>query len=199
MRPTIGTRLAQLETALDAETDATAAIEARADHEAAAAESSRRLEDHLVLNLASTMLGGAIRSVQEDTGGSSLTRVSQTFLAVTNGAYGLETRDGPKGEELNAVEHAYPQERKLLDDSSEGRRDQPYLALRMIALRDHRASAMALPFTADDILQTFNDARAGATLGELSNELQVIVLTHHVHLGRVAAELGGQGAHLLSL
>ena len=43
---------------------------------------------------------------------------------------------------------------------SEGTRDQLYLALRMEALRGHCQSAMAVPFIADDILQTFDDGRA---------------------------------------
>ena len=131
-----------------------------------------------------------------------LARLSETFSAVTGGAYRLETRDGDEGEELHAVEHAYPQERKSLDDLSEGTRDQLYLALRMVALRDHCASATALPFIADDILQTFDDARAIATLralGELSDDLQIIVLTHHTHLASVAAELGDSRVQLLSL
>jgi hypothetical protein len=195
-------KLDQLTTALDIEAGATAAVDARADYEAAAAEFSRRLEEQLVLDLASTMLGDAMRSVEEDMGGSSLARLSQTFAAVTGGAYGLETRDGAHGEELHAVEHAYPQESKSLDDLSEGTRDQLYLALRMVALRDHCAAAPALPFIADDILQTFDDARASATLralSDLSNELQVIVLTHHAHLGSLAAELGDRHVQVISL
>lgn len=195
-------KLDQLRTAFNTEADATAAVDARADYEAALAEFSRRLEEQLVLDLASTMLGDAMRSVEEDMGGSSLARLSRTFASVTDGAYGLETRDRAEGDELHAVEHAYPQEHKSLDDLSEGTRDQLYLALRMVALRDHCASATALPFIADDILQTFDDARASATLralGELSNELQVIVLTHHAHLGRVAMELDDRRVQLLSL
>ena len=72
----------------------------------------------------------------------------------------------------------------------------------MVALRDHCASAAALPFIADDILQTFDDARATATLqalGDLSNDLQVIVLTHHAHLGSLAAELGDRRVQVVSL
>ena len=72
----------------------------------------------------------------------------------------------------------------------------------MVVLRDHCASAPALPFIADDILQTFDDARAAATLralSELSHELQVIVLTHHAHLGRIAAGLGDGCVHVLCL
>jgi uncharacterized protein YhaN len=195
-------RFDQLRTALGAEAGATAAVDARADYEAAIAEFSRRLEEQLVLSLAGSMLGDALRAVEEQAGGSSLARVSEAFAAVTDGAYHLESRDGADGEELHAVERAHPQELKSLDDLSEGTRDQLYLALRMVALRDHCTSATALPFIADDILQTFDDARAAATLrafGELSQDLQVIVLTHHAHLGRMAAELGDGQVHLVIL
>lgn len=121
---------------------------------------------------------------------------------MTGGAYALKSQDGAEGEVLHAVELAYPEEHKSLDDLSEGTRDQLYLALRMVALRDHCAAAPALPFIADDILQTFDDARATATLlalGELSQEVQVIVLTHHAHLGRVAAGLGDGRVQLLNI
>ena len=89
-------KLAELETALDVESDATTAVDARADYEAAAAEFSRRLEDQLVLHVASLLLAGAMRSVEEHLGGSSLARVSQTFSTVTDGAYGLETWGGDR-------------------------------------------------------------------------------------------------------
>ncbi len=91
----------------------------------------------------------------------------------------LQSHDGPKGEELYAVEQAFPNERKELTELSEGTRDQLYLALRMEALRGRCQSAMAVPFIADDILQTFDDERAAAALRalcELSANLQVIVL-----------------------
>jgi len=192
----------QLGSALDADSEATAAVDARANFEASAAEFSRRLEEQLVLNLASAMLGTALRSVEETLGGASLARVSQTFSAVTAHAYRLETRETAEGEELYAVERAFPAERKSLGELSEGTRDQLYLALRMVALRDHCASATALPFIADDILQTFDDERARATLvalGELSEALQVIVLTHHTHLEGLAATLGPERVQVLRL
>jgi uncharacterized protein YhaN len=93
---------------------------------------------------------------------------------------------------LRAVELAYPNERKLLGQLSEGTRDQLYLALRMVALRDHAEAAEPMPFIADDVLQTFDDTRAAAALGALvglSETLQVIVLTHHEHLATLAAAL----------
>jgi len=185
--------LNSMQAALNQASASTEAIEARADYEAAIAAFERLLEDQLVLHLASTMLGNAMREVEDGMGGSALARTSEAFSAVTDGAYALESHDGPAGEELNAVERAFPNERKALIELSEGTRDQLYLALRMEALRGHCKSAMAVPFIADDILQTFDDGRARAALlalRELSANLQVIVLTHHPHLQAVAETLG---------
>ena len=66
------------------------------------------------------------------------------------------------------------------------------MALRLVALRDHCTVATPLPFIADDILQTFDDDRATAALRALvglSADLQVIVLTHHEHIARLAESL----------
>ena len=194
--------LAHLRQALDAEAGATTAIEARAELEAASAQFARRLEEQLVLNVASAMLNEAMRAVEGELGETSLARVSQAFSAVTAGAYGLETHEGPDGEELHAVERAYPEEHKALDELSEGTRDQLYLALRMVALREHCKSATPLPFIADDILQTFDDDRARATLlalCTLSQDLQVIVLTHHTHLEHLAAGLSDSCVQIVRL
>ena len=50
-------------------------------------------------------------------------------------------------------------------------------------LEDYAAKAPALPFIADDLLQTFDDygrtANALAALADLSQHMQVIVLSHH--------------------
>ena len=113
-------------------------------------------------------------------------------------------RDGalPEGALLYVREHAYPGERKALDELSEGTRDQLYLALRMVALRDHCLTAEPLPFIADDILQTFDDDRALTALRSLvalSAEVQVIVLTHHRHLAELAGELPPGCARVLRL
>ena len=46
-----------------------------------------------------------------------------------------------------------------------------------------------MPFIADDIMETFDDARAAeafALLGEMSRSGQVIYLTHHQHLCEIA-------------
>ena len=190
------------QTELSLASASTAAMEARAEHEASIAVFDRLLEDQLVLHLASTMLGDAMREVEDTIGGSALARTSAAFSAVTDDAYALRIHDGPAGEELFAIELAFPNERKALTELSEGSRDQLYLALRMEALRGHCQSAMAVPFIADDILQTFDNRRAAAalrTLCELSADLQVIVLTHHPHLQAVAETLGPGLVQLVEL
>ena len=191
-----------IRTELNVAAASTAATEARAEHEAAIARFERLLEDQLVLHLASTMLGDAMREVKDTTGGSALAQTSAAFAAVTDGAYSLKVVDSPTGEALFATELAYPEELKALTELSEGTRDQLYLALRMEALRGHCQSAMAVPFIADDILQTFDDGRAAAALRALcalSVDLQVIVLTHHPHLRAIATGLGPGLVRLVEL
>ncbi len=194
--------LSTVQEKLDEAAASTEALTARADYEAAVSEFDRLLEDQLVLHVAASMLSGAVREVEDGVGGSVLARTSQAFADVTGGAYSLESHDGPGGEQLYAVEHTFPNERKALMDLSEGTRDQLYLSLRMEALRNHCKSAMAMPFVADDILQTFDDERAKAALlalCDLSAELQVVVMTHHLHLQVIAKDLDPERLHCIEL
>ena len=181
-----------LRTEFDADAEAVVAVEARAELEAAATLYARRLEEQLVLNVASGMLARAMAAVEGDAG-NGLRSISEAFSAVTDGAYGIAAaEDGPDNAALHAVERRRPEERKELHQLSEGTRDQLYLALRLVALRDHCAAGPPLPFIADDILQTFDDARATAALRalvELSAHVQVIVLTHHRHVADLAEGL----------
>ncbi len=183
----------KLRIAFDDDAARTSAIETRAAYEAATTLYARRLEEQLVLQIASNMLARAMEAVEQDAGGGGLQQISDAFAAVTDGAYGIaSSEDGPGGTELHAVESRFPEERKELHQLSEGTRDQLYLALRLVALRDHCAGASPLPFIADDILQTFDDDRALAALRalvDLSGDVQVIVLTHHQHVARLAEGL----------
>ena len=68
---------------------------------------------------------------------------------------------------------------------SDGTRDQLYLALRLAALEMHIDKSMPLPFIADDLFINFDDERSTAgfeALRELSEQTQVIFLSHHDHL-----------------
>jgi uncharacterized protein YhaN len=87
-------------------------------------------------------------------------------------------------------------------DLSEGTSDQLFLALRIVALEAYVRANPALPFIADDVLQTFDDDRATAALRALlalSAHVQVIVLTHHPHVQALARALPAGTVHTLVL
>ncbi len=184
-------RLQETERAFDEAAASMQSLDAAAEHAAAAATFARLLDEQLLLRVASAMLKRAMQHVEQDAGDKGLQRISDAFGTLTGGAYELALDDAD-GSTLHAIERAYPNEKKRLEQLSEGTRDQLYLALRMVALREHAEAAAPLPFIADDILQTFDDRRAAAALTalvDLSRTLQVIVLTHHEHLAGLAASL----------
>ncbi len=172
------------------------AVRAAADRQAAAARLSRVLEDALVQHLAASMLDQGLHAV-EATGSANgrLLRLGETFARLTGGAYDrLSPADDGKDSEAygRLVAHEAGGGEKHIGQLSEGTRDQLYLALRLVAVEDHVQSAPPLPFVADDILQTFDDTRARAALEALvglSHHVQVILLTHHPHVGQIAAGL----------
>ncbi len=191
---------AALSAAARAAADGTDMTEAAVSQAAAAAVYARRLEEQLVLHVASFMLRRAMQEVQDGAGGGALAQLSARFGAVTDGAYTL-AEDEETGT-LHAVEQRFPNEKKRLQQLSEGTRDQLYLALRIGALQDHARAQAPLPFVADDVLQTFDDGRAVASLRALlalSEVLQVIVLTHHDHLVRLTDALPAGSTNVLRL
>ncbi len=174
---------------------ATSATDAAAEHAAAVTRFGRLLEDELVLRVASDMLSRAMEAVAQNAGEGAPARISRAFASVTDGAYSVVPEDEAGRTTLRIRETAFPNEEpKAIDVLSEGTRDQLYLALRIVALEDFTAVSPPLPFIADDILQTFDDARALAALRalvELSRRVQVIVLTHHRHLAELSLGLPG--------
>jgi uncharacterized protein YhaN len=80
---------------------------------------------------------------------------------------------------------------------SDGTSDQLYLALRLAALEQRRASHPEMPLLLDDVLVTSDDERAGNVLRALSRFAeggQVMLFTHHGHLIDVARRaLGDRG------
>ena len=165
--------------------------EAIAAQAAAAATADRVLREALVARLAASMLGQAMEAVGAAGSGDVLAHIGGWFSKLTGGAYSkLTTEPGADERQLLvAVPADRPDEVKRVEQLSEGTRDQLYLALRLEAVAAHPDR---LPFIADDILQTFDDTRAAAALDallELSERVQVIVLTHHGHILELARRL----------
>jgi uncharacterized protein YhaN len=123
-----------------------------------------------------------------------LQRLTTIFNALTCGLYSrvASEPDDNNRADLVMIQRDFPEERQRIGQLSEGTRDQLFLALRVAAIEDHLNSAEPLPFIGDDILQTFDDDRAFATLrvlADLSQRTQVILLTHHRHILELAANL----------
>ena len=123
-----------------------------------------------------------------------LERASDAFAAMSCGAFsGLEAVPGERDEVLRAVR---PDNRRVELPRAKGKgrhegglstgtRNQLYLALRIAGYHELAATRCPPPFVCDDVLETFDDGRAAATLRlfeRMAGHGQVIVLTHHAHL-----------------
>lgn len=113
-----------------------------------------------------------------------LSRASDAFERLSCGAYtGLSAQaDGTR--DVLMAQHRSGLTR-MAADMSKGTRFQLYLALRIAGYHELALSRPAVPFIADDIMETFDDNRAAAAfslLAEMSGVGQVIYLTHHRHL-----------------
>ena len=117
-----------------------------------------------------------------------LARASDAFSRLSRGAYaGLAAQ--PDGAQEVLVALPAGGGARLATDLSKGTRFQLYLALRIAGFHELAQSRPAVPFIADDIMETFDDDRAAAAfrlLGEMSRVGQVIYLTHHRHLCDIA-------------
>ncbi|MFC3264873.1 AAA family ATPase [Camelimonas abortus] len=121
---------------------------------------------------------------------SLLRQASEAFRRMSCGRWaGLTAEPGPNGEMLMAV--APDGALKATPDLSKGARFQLYLALRVAAYHEFAGERTPPPFVADDVMESFDDDRAGAALellAEMAGKGQVIYLTHHSHLCDIARQ-----------
>ncbi|MCR0982637.1 AAA family ATPase [Roseomonas populi] len=196
-------------TALDMELQRLAgddmAVQAAAGEAAAASLLGRTLDDALLMQVAVDLLEAALGAVQDGADDALLRRISAAFSLLTGGAYtGVTSQEDERGTARLALRSRdFPDEETGVDQLSEGTRDGLFLALRLVAIEDQAASGTVLPFVGDDILQSFDDARAAAALQALlalSTTTQVILLSHHEHLRDIAEKcLPGAALHLQRL
>jgi len=188
--------------ALERAGDGDDAVTASARREAALAALSRHAEEALVLHAAASLLQAALEAERTQSGSGTVARIGAAFRDLTGGAHAGVDVEELGGEQMMVALEADGRGRKAIGDLSEGSRDQLFLALRLVALEDYVGAAPALPFIADDVLQTFDDGRAAAALRALlalSAHVQVIVLTHHPHVQALAAALPAGAVHTLLL
>lgn len=130
--------------------------------------------------------------------GPMVEKTSQFFRTLTNGSFSgvaaQQAEDDPNQINLVALRKSLQENESMpkalpTQALSEGTRDQLYLALRMAAIDLHLDHHAPMPLILDDVLMTFDDARANAffeLMKTLSEKTQVIVFTHHQHTARMA-------------
>ena len=130
----------------------------------------------------------ALRVYREHHRSGMMTRASGAFAMMTRGQYsGLTTQPVKGGEVLIAVQS--DGQSKVADALSKGARFQLYLALRLAGYYEFAQVRPAVPFVADDIMETFDHVRSEEVFKlffQMADVGQVIYLTHHRHLCEIA-------------
>ncbi|CAN7501230.1 AAA family ATPase [Ensifer sp. ENS07] len=132
----------------------------------------------------------ALRLFRERHRSAMMRRASETFSRISGGEYSGLSAQSDRGQEF-LIANASAGGSKLAKDLSKGTRFQLYLALRIAGYHEIAAARESLPFIADDIMETFDDGRAGRAfeqMAEMARVGQVIYLTHHEHLCEIARE-----------
>ncbi|WOS63955.1 AAA family ATPase [Sinorhizobium fredii] len=130
----------------------------------------------------------ALRLFRERHRSAMMQRASRTFSHISGGEYAGLSTQADKGQEF-LIANSAAGGSKLAGDLSKGTRFQLYLALRMAGYHEVAAARETLPFIADDIMETFDDNRAGRAfelMAEMARVGQVVYLTHHEHLCDIA-------------
>ncbi|MGO9113728.1 MAG: AAA family ATPase [Thermoguttaceae bacterium] len=168
-----------------------AATEAAEDAQGILARLEPDVQQYLRLRLASAVLREGIERYRKKNEGPVLGRASDLFRRLTLGSFeALRIDFDNRGEQVLAG--VRPDGKTVLPTAmSEGTCDQLYLALRLASLEIWLQRGEPMPFIVDDILVSFDNPRAVATLkilAELSVQTQVIFFAHHEHLVDLATQ-----------
>lgn len=156
---------------------------------------------YIQLKIGVMAAANALRVYREHHRSGMMTRASDAFAMMTRGQYsGLTTQPVKGGEVLIAMQS--DGQSKVADALSKGARFQLYLALRLAGYYEFAQVRPAVPFVADDIMETFDHVRSEEVFklfSQMADIGQVIYLTHHRHLCDIAkAVVPGVMIHELS-
>ena len=197
----LSNRHGTLKAAFDAFTGTDLAATAEARKQEANAQMADAVEHYLRLRTQARLLKWSMERFRATRQGPMLAKASAIFRTLTRASFArlVVDADGqtprlfgvrPAGEQVDVT------------GMSEGSRDQLYLALRLAALEMQIDQGFNMPLIADDLFINFDDARTAAgmeVLGELSQRMQVVFLTHHDHLVPLAREVLGDGVNVVGL
>ena len=168
----------------------TAAV-ASEEAQAFLAEARDAAERYVRLHLAGAILRRQIERYRRENQDPVLHRASALFSALTRGSFSGIVTDFREKDEPVLLGIRPSEEEVEVSGMSEGTRDQLYLALRVATLERQLRFGEPLPFVVDDVLVSFDDQRARAALGVLSElcaKTQVLFFTHHSHLVELARQ-----------
>lgn len=178
-----------------------AATQAEAQRQEAIAQMSDVAERYVKVFTAGRLLRWSIDRYREEKQGPLLQRAGAIFSTLTSESFSKLMVDF---EREPMVLEGLRSDGKLVGISgmSDGTRDQLYLALRLAALEMHLEQAMPLPFIADDLFINYDDVRSKAgfeALKALSEQTQVIFLSHHDHLIPTVQDVFGKQVNVVLL
>jgi len=193
-RSTIDQRIGEIRTLLKQMDGNAAAAQAADEAQFALAEMQNLSKRYMQVHLAASVLRKSIDRYRTQNQVPLLKRASELFQRLTlNRFCGLKTDYIGDGDQailvgLRASDNAAIPTTGM----SDGTRDQLYLALRLASIERYIERNCAMPLILDDIIINFDDERSKATLsvlGELSQRTQILFLTHHPHLVKLAQKV----------
>ena len=202
----------QLEEAIVARTEARKAFEviggddaaarAAADCEEALAAMQDAAERYVRIRASGMLLRWAVERYRKEKQGPLLKRAGELFRVLTRNSFEKLEVKFDEQETMHLTGVRPDGEVVAVPGLSTGTEDQLFLALRIAAVEDYLARAVALPFVADDLFINFDPERSVAgfeVLGQLAERTQVLFYTHHPHLVDVARETLGADVHVVTL
>lgn len=190
---------------LDGMDGSNAAAQAAEAAQESLAEVAQLAGQYARLRLAWHLLNREVEQFSQTHQAPLLELAGDIFRRITCGRYdGLaaELGDGGQPQLLAIPTGRGSGDGKMMEQLSDGTRDQLYLALRLAGLRHRAAAHEPMPLVLDDLLINFDDERAGATLevlSELSAEMQILFFTHHHRLVELASHLSTGSVHFHNL
>ena len=184
--------------------DSTAEAARLAEREVALAEQiTDQSEEYVRVTLARKVLLERMEEYRKRHQGPILRRAEElfAFLALGEFTHLYPDLDDKGGNVLRVVRRGG--QVVEIAELSEGTADQLYLALRLASLEHYDEIGQPMPLVLDDVFMTFDDQRSEAALrvlDEMSDRFQIVLFTHHAHLGRLAERALPSGrAHVHTL
>lgn len=141
----------------------------------------------------------ALRQYRDEHRNTLLKHTEEHFKTMTGGAYQELSSESIGGAEQLTAFRPSDDRSCQVEHLSKGTRLQLYLALRMAGYQHFTESNGPLPFVADDIMESFDDARARSAfslMSEISKQGQMIYFTHHEHVLDLARDACGDSVKI---